>query len=204
MRNKMVAGIVAITLLLAATSKVDAKIRKNAGTISGKQYVVLGGGARAIPDNEVFYIPCNRVNCNRIDREIRENFINTASTYKKFETERESLQKQLFRCTDLLSNPQGQNLYSSCSQEVTSKMDKLNANRPMFQGLYLRETLINLSKEANTARTNFDGNYSLNCPASKCLVFSNGKAGKVTGYWLQIVDVNSRFDLTNSTLLFDN
>lgn len=76
-------------------------------------------------------------------------------------------------------------------------------NIPMSQDEYLRNALGKLTASSKQVNTDFDGNYSFVCPTTKCFIFSIGKVGKVTGYWLKILNANSKFNMTNSTLFYD-
>jgi hypothetical protein len=209
--NKLITGIISISLLILTTSNVTAKPKtkktepidntlvepqKIGGTITGKQYFVLGGGAKAIPDNQVFYIACNETNCDAIEQGIITGFSSRATTYNAFDKRLEDLNLERYSC---MSNTN----YLGCKEKVSQSIKSLEATRPMHQGQYLRETLISLVEKSSMVRTNFEGNYSLKCQSSKCLVFGSGQAGKVTAYWIKTVDANSNFDLTNSNSLFD-
>jgi hypothetical protein len=70
---------------------------------------------------------------------------------------------------------------------------------------HIRDILLNELNTTNSysvTTTDFDGNYSFNCPTSKCLVFSRGKLGLTRGHWLKTVKANSKVDLTNSNSIY--
>lgn len=214
--NKLIAGIISVSLLVLTASNVIAKPKtkkvapienipvepqKIGGVITGKQYIVLNGGAKIIPDNSIFYISCADEKCDSFYKEVTNKFSDYAVIWNDFDKKLGDLNLKDYSCIN--ESLKGGDLYDKCKKEVADNKKKLGTNRPMFQGQYLRETLTDLAQKSELARTDFDGNYSLNCPTVKCLVFSSGKAGSVTGYWFKIVNANSKFEMTNSSLFFD-
>jgi hypothetical protein len=64
--NLLVIGFIVSTL----ASPHGSKSGSNKQVVSGKQYVVLADGARPIPDNAIYYKPCDKTKCAEIDRSI--------------------------------------------------------------------------------------------------------------------------------------
>ena len=64
--NLLVIGFIVATL----SSPPASKSGSNKQVVSGKQYVVLADGAQPIPDNPIYYKPCDKTKCAEIDRRI--------------------------------------------------------------------------------------------------------------------------------------
>lgn len=149
--KKALFGLFLISSLLCPSS---AKSNPKNQTIQGKQYIVLGGGARPISDNAIFYKQCSQKN------ECEE-----------------------FESSQILA----------IAQETSdiAKFRRVSHILPEFRG----------AGPLNSVRTDFDGNYSFQCPTSQCLVFSRGEAGSANASWLKIVKANSKVDLTGSNAI---
>ncbi len=187
--------------VLMIVSKAEAKPSKNASKITGKQYIVLNAGAKALSDNSIFYIPCIDASCDKINQEVINNFFEYATVYKEFNKKLSDAHLKARDCIDYINVDK--NKYLRCSEEAEKSRESLMGNIPMSQDEYLRNALGKLTASSKQVNTDFDGNYSFVCPTTKCFIFSIGKVGKVTGYWLKILNANSKFNMTNSTLFYD-
>lgn len=148
--QKILYGLALLSALLI-TQPTNAK----GNVIRGKQYIVLGGGAKPVSDNTIFYRGCYHKNeCLEFELAYKKAILNEPSDLGKI--------RQI-----------GQIL------EQLNQMDKVG-----------------------TVQTDFNGNYSFQCPTSQCLVFSDGSAGLAKVYWLKTIKANSRLDLTNSNALY--
>ena len=68
--GKLINLLVIGFIVSALSSPLGSKSKSNKQVVSGKQYVVLADGARPIPDNPIYYKPCDKTKCAEIDRSI--------------------------------------------------------------------------------------------------------------------------------------
>jgi hypothetical protein len=175
MKNKIVICIVG--LLIALSNQADAKPVKTeqiGGIINGKQYLRLVEGNKPISDNQIYYIPCSKIDCDKTYQTIYANFAN----YRNYQN------TWMYRT---MTSP----IVTEISQQAI-KGDK-----------YLEYKFSEFSSISKSVRTDFDGNYSLKCPTSKCLVYSNGIAGSALAYWVEIAETDLKLDLANSNIIYD-
>lgn len=172
-------------------------------TISGKQYIVLGGGARMIPDNIVVYQSCDKVDCAGVQEDIIKNLLEAGDKpYKTFQKTKvlrsvsTSIISQYKECMNRLGADS-----SVCEGSVKGMLKEAIISQ--YKTDLLLGQFIQLSRngQSQTVRTDFEGNYSLTCPSTKCLVFSTGKASQSNGFWIKVIDSGSKFDLTNSSMV---
>jgi hypothetical protein len=142
---KRSAAIVGIGLLLATASAeakpkiktikplndIPVEVRKTGGSIAGKQYIVLNGGARTIADNGVFYISCNEEKCDSLYKEITNKFSDHAAMWNDYSRKQSELTDKEFSC--LSQAFKGGDVYEKCqkeAKEASESKKKLEANRP--------------------------------------------------------------------------
>ncbi len=100
--------------------------------------------------------------------------------------------------------------YKPCHQEKECKdfekahsvvLKKSNGN--ILAKSLLADTLKKMQKPSKVLRinTDFNGDYSFQCPTAKCLIYSYAKTSLANPVWLKVVKSNSKFDLTNSTMI---
>lgn len=171
--------------------------------ISGKQYIVLGSGARMIPDNIVAYQSCDKIDCTRV----QENIIKSLSEaenqpdemLQKISITRSAFTPILAQFVECMNRLGAQSVVCKDSREGMMKEARISR----YKTNLLVEQFIQLSRNAQSqvVRTDFEGNYSLTCPSTKCLVYTVGKAAQSNGFWIKVVDSGSKFDLTNSSMI---
>jgi hypothetical protein len=184
------------------TETVAATEQRNT-LISGKQYIVLGGGTRMIPDNVIFYQSCDKVDCANVQSNIIKNL-------SEAENQPDEILRKVGVLRSIFMPILSQNGLCIDRLGVNSVVCKENYERMMKESqisqyktdLLLKQFLGFAEKgNINGVRTDFEGNYSLTCPSAKCLVFSVGKTSSSNGFWMKIVDSGSKFDLTNSSMI---
>lgn len=52
--------------------------------------------------------------------------------------------------------------------------------------------------------TDFDGNFSLNCPTKECLIYSFAEIGGKSNVWIQIIPAGAETELSESQALTFN
>jgi hypothetical protein len=181
----------AITPILATILIVTTGSYALAGQIKGKQYVTKDSGAVPLADNEIIYLPCAPLNktCKVLSGLTKYSFgdlskqINADILSQLGECKKMSEQSQ-FHCFSIVKE----------LVETDAKIfeDAVNDAEKQYKNNSL----------AKVVRTDFEGNYSFDCPTQNCLIFSKSKTNNKLFSWIEIVAGGQQFDLSQSKSFF--
>ena len=170
-----------IALLLATSISAQAKLKKKSlptqqprtsetktnTVIAGKQYIVLVSGARPNVDNAIYYVPCNADDCYAILEKVKEQLPKYYNRYSNYNNKKKYYMTTGYSdCITKIGNYD----MTACGEEEKTNIASLGAT-PVKPEEYLDQVFQSLSKKLNITRTDFNGNYNINCPTSKCLIF---------------------------------
>ncbi|MGB3205182.1 MAG: hypothetical protein WBB28_09355 [Crinalium sp.] len=184
-----------ITSLVLATvfgSAISIPVLARPAIISGKQYVVLNQGATPIPDNLIWYFPCKPVNnnCQQVKSELSKSFLEATQKVYKAEVDR---RRNYISCVS-----QGN---TSCDSPLLEGMKNLVDSIGYAAWLTSEKSAnqaLNKLRSGRSIRTDFDGNFSLNCPTKECLVYSYGEVGRTSSFWIEVITAGIKTDLSGS------
>jgi hypothetical protein len=151
-----------------------------AGQIRGKQYVSTNSGALPISDNEISYLPCAPLfkDCKKVQTAFKSGL------------------------TGVITNLVPPSLTCNQSAEI---MKYIEAKQICSNAYKAYENTSNFIKKAydsrpmtKITRTNFEGNFSFNCPTQNCLVYSSGKIDNTLFTWVELVSIGQQNDLSKS------
>jgi hypothetical protein len=191
--NKLLVCLLALVSIATLPNSAKAAT-PNSGVITGKQYLNLVGGAKPISDNPIYSISCDLVDCDTTASELQRDLAAYDTSWRGYK------KKEFAIVTTGLGNCSLQD-WDSCKKRNAEAI-KMLGTVPLKGDEYLEQKFALMSKDSSVVRSNFNGDYTVKCPASRCLIFSSGLAGHAQGYWASIADTNSNFDLTNSNLIF--
>lgn len=177
-------GVATAIVTLAVSSSAIA------GEISGRQFLVLGQGPTPAADNSIFFVPCSPTSndcealvskylslVNQYNLDIDDRFVRHDQCTKAAG----SSIKKLKKCSSILTEinyPDGWKGHERTAEEILAQADGLES-----------------------VRTGYEGEFSFNCPAQSCLLYSFGRVGRARAAWMMVVGAGNTVNLTGSNVI---
>jgi hypothetical protein len=158
--------------------------------ITGKHFVSEGSRNISLKGQKIIYLPCSSsyAACKNLTDRLEEGLSSIASKAIS------NIEEHMNSCNNYTSFTD--KVYCIEELKQANKLDYLTYTTSIDK----IENSLSTAESFHSASTDLEGNYSFDCPAKSCLIFSQTmvKKTKMHFTWIKMIYANQQYDLSDS------